>query len=210
MPFAEVFMSIHLLLGLTSLCVGGKWFLEEPSLKLRLIRLIFLSCIFSPMFVHVMKKTDKPFLEKYISIDNFSTKMNLDILDFQKKKEIPIHSQDDSHLRIVDLRNLIFFMILLGRFFQGRRLFQDLSKLRKLLRKAIPLRSHGKVSIVVSDRCLIPFSTRFLRRAYIVLPVSLFSSSERGFALGGITQYRFNIFNFYLLHCGYRRHCSGG
>ncbi len=65
-------------------------------------------------------------------------------------------------------------MFLLSGFAVGAlRTVARLRDLRALLRESVPLRRLGRVSIVVSDRTRVPFSTSVLGRAHVVLPVEL-------------------------------------
>lgn len=54
-----------------------------------------------------------------------------------------------------------------------RNAVRHIRDLREVVRAAVPLRMLGRVSIVVSDRVAVPFSTAIFGRAHVVVPVAL-------------------------------------
>ena len=63
----------------------------------------------------------------------------------------------------------------------GSILFRTISSvfaLRKTIRASYPWRKIGRVEIRLSDKVMVPFSTRGLRRRYIVIPSSILAESD--------------------------------
>ena len=76
--------------------------------------------------------------------------------------------------RQIELAVALATMFLLSGFaVSGLRTVARLRDLRALVRETVLLRRLGRVSIVVSDRARVPFSTTVLGRAHVVLPVEL-------------------------------------
>ena len=69
MLFLEILLSIHCLLLLSSWIIGGRWLANQPSFKLKLTRLLLISCVVSPLIIHCVDTTQKPKWLHYASID---------------------------------------------------------------------------------------------------------------------------------------------
>ena len=173
MPFIEGFLTIHGLLAISSLLMGGRWLLQQPSLKLRLARLVFASCILSPAAVHLVKQADRPILGKFVSLDALSDYTHKPFVNSHARTAAAMSVKPIQDFEKIDYRFLLLIVLVFGILYQGRRLLKDLRKIQAILSTTQTYRTKGRLSVQVSDRCLIPFSTRFLGRAYIILPVSL-------------------------------------
>ncbi len=69
--------------------------------------------------------------------------------------------------------------LLLGGFaFLSVRTLASALRLRAMLRRAYPWRRFGNIHLLLSDATMIPFSTRSLRRRFIVLPTSMLTDSR--------------------------------
>jgi beta-lactamase regulating signal transducer with metallopeptidase domain len=178
LPFIGFFLSIHFLLWLSSFCMGGNWLLQQPSLKLFIARLVFASCVLSPVAVCFVKQHDQPILAKFISLDDLYESSKEAILNQKKEASLVSPSAPISLVSNINYSYLAFIALFLGLVYQSIRFIKDLRKLRLVLRSAFPYRSYRRLSIKVSDRCLIPFSVRSISKAYIILPVSLLNSSQ--------------------------------
>jgi beta-lactamase regulating signal transducer with metallopeptidase domain/peroxiredoxin len=64
-------------------------------------------------------------------------------------------------------------LLLAGLTLSAVRTARRILQLRALIRAAVPFRSLGRVSIVVSERASVPFSTAIFGRAHVILPVGL-------------------------------------
>ncbi len=68
--------------------------------------------------------------------------------------------------------------LLAGAAFVGLRTLASAWRLRAMLRRAYPWRRFGNVHLLLSDATMIPFSTRSLRRRFIVIPTSMLVDSR--------------------------------
>ena len=175
MLFIEILLSIHCLLLVSSWFIGSGWLLNQPTFKLKLLRLLLVSCVISPLLVHCITPTQKQERLNSISLDALQKYVNQPIL---KTRPLGPTSQAESSQTMItpsygQLILLIFCALLL---FRAYRLVSGLNNLRLMLAEAIPYRKAGKLVIKVSHRCDIPFSVYLFNKSYIILPVSLFSS----------------------------------
>lgn len=177
MLFLEILLSIHCLLLLSSWLVGGRWLAKQPSFKLKLARLLLVSCVISPLLIHCINPIQKPERLKYVSLDALQEYVSQPILKteqsgFTRESEAALTISNISYCQVFCM---IFCLLIL---FRSYRVLLDLGKLRSMLGEAIPYRTSGKLVIKVSHHCHIPFSVYLFNKAYILLPVSLFSSSK--------------------------------
>ena len=177
MLFLEILLSIHCLLLLSSWLVGGRWLAKQPSFKLKLARLLLVSCVISPLLIHCINPIQKPERLQYVSLDALQEYVSQPILKteqsgFTRESEAALTISNISYCQVFCM---IFCLLIL---FRSYRVLLDLGKLRSMLGEAIPYRTSGKLVIKVSHHCHIPFSVYLFNKAYILLPVSLFSSSK--------------------------------
>ena len=175
--FIEIFLSIHVLLFVSSLFIRSHFLLHKPSFKLNLARLVIVSCVLSPVAVHFVKKTEKPFIANFVSMDTLQSYKNKPVLNKNTFDASSTQYVQASKISFMNYWPCLFILLLLGSLYQTSRLFKDLRKLKSVLRSAQIYRSFGRLTICVTDRCFIPFSVRWFNTAYIVLPVSLLNSS---------------------------------
>lgn len=177
MLFIEILLSIHCLLLVSSWFIGGRRLANQPSFKLKLVRLLLVSCVISPLLVHCINPTQKPERLHYVSLDGLQEVVNQPILKTESlgftRKSVP--ASTISNISYYQLFYVMFCLLILVR---GYRVLLGLGNLRSMLGEAIPYRTSGKLVIKVSHRCHVPFSVYFFNKAYIVLPVSLLSSSK--------------------------------
>lgn len=175
MLFLEILLSIHCLLLISSWGIDGRWLANQPSFKLKLTRLLLVSCVISPLIVHCINTNQKPERHHYASIDTLQEYVSRPILKAEPLQETPEAetSFSISNTSYFQLFYVVFYLFIL---FRSYKVILSLGNLRALLAEAIPYRTSGKLVIKVSHRCYIPFSVFLLNKAYIVLPVSLFSS----------------------------------
>lgn len=122
----------------------------------------------------LLKKIDAAPFANTMSFDSLPELTNMSISAKQNTLQIPVEHYIPHSF---DFTYLLVFVFLAGIVFHIFRFVKDFVKLQKLLKSSIPYKSSNKLSIQITDRCLIPFSVRFLNKAYIVLPVSLLTSS---------------------------------
>ncbi|KTC83165.1 M56 family metallopeptidase [Legionella cincinnatiensis] len=177
MLFIEILLSIHCLLWVSSWIIGTRWLTNQPSFKLKLARFLLVSCIVSPLIVQCINTTQKMERFNYVSFDAVQEYAKQPIL---KAEPLSIIRESASVFATSNINYLQLFLIILGLLIlvRGYRLWLGLYHLRVMIAEAIPYRTSGNLVIKVSHRCHIPFSVFLLNKAYIVLPVSLFSSSK--------------------------------
>ncbi len=177
MLFLEILLSIHCLLLVSSWVIGGRWLANQPSFKLKLARFLLVSCVISPLIVHCVNNNQKTERHYYASIDALQEYVNQPILISKSSQETPElkNTFSISNTSYFQLFYVVFCLLLL---FRSYKVLLSLGRLRALLAEAVPYRTSGKLIIKVSRHCHIPFSVVLLNKAYIVLPVSLFSSSK--------------------------------
>jgi beta-lactamase regulating signal transducer with metallopeptidase domain/beta-lactamase class D len=177
MLLLEILLSIHCLLLVSSWVIGGRWLANQPSFKLKLTRLLLISCAISPLIVHCINANQQTVRHHYASIDALQEYVSQPILQIKSSQFTPesITGFSIVNTNYFQLFYVVFFLIILGRSY---KVLSSLSSLRSLLGQAIPYRTSGKLIIKVSHHCHIPFSVVLLNKAYIVLPVSLLSSSK--------------------------------
>nr|UVT38006.1 hypothetical protein cemce18_00002 [uncultured bacterium] len=175
MLFIEILLSIHCLLLASSWLISRPWWVKQPSFKLKLARLLLISCVISPLLVHCISLSPTPEKLHYISLDVLQDYANQPIL-----KGVPAslsqRSASEFALSAISYSQLFCLLFTLFIAFRAYQLLSGLAQLRLLLNEAIPYRSSGRLLIKVSHRCHIPFSIYLFNKAYILLPVSLLSS----------------------------------
>ncbi|KTC89318.1 penicillin-binding transpeptidase domain-containing protein [Fluoribacter dumoffii] len=177
MQLIEIILSIHCLLLASSWFIGGRRLANQPSFKLKLARLLLVSCVVSPLLVQCIGSSQKPARLNIVSLDNLQGLMSQPVLKAQTVtvEQEPGTAYPLHNMSYYQLFGVIFCFIVM---YRSYRFLSALSGLRAFLAEAIPYRSSGKLMIKVSDRCHIPFSVYLFRKAYIVLPVSLLSSAR--------------------------------
>ncbi|HAT6364384.1 TPA: cell division protein FtsI, partial [Legionella pneumophila] len=136
-----------------------------------------ISCVISPLMVHCINTNQKFEQHHYASIDALQEYVNQPILKSKPSQDITesATSFSISNTSYFHLFYVVFCLLIL---FRSYKVLLSLGSLRALLAEAITYRTSGKLVIKVSRRCHIPFSVVLFNKAYIVLPVSLFSSSK--------------------------------
>ncbi len=157
--------------------IGGRWLANQPSFKLKLARLLLVSCVVSPLVVHCVSTTQKPERHHYESIDVLQEYVNQPILKAKPSQEA-FESESTFSIGNTSYFQLFYIVFCLLILFRGYKVVLALGRLNATLAEATPYRTSGKLVIKVSHRCHIPFSVVLFNKAYIVLPVSLLSSSK--------------------------------
>ncbi|MBA2649632.1 MAG: cell division protein FtsI [Legionella sp.] len=177
MLFIEIILSIHCLLLISSWFIGRQSSANQPSFNLKLMRLLLVSCVISPLIVHCIPQIEKPKRLHFVSLDTIQEYASQSILKtgdsgFTKPSVSALTINNVSYCQIF---YLLFCLLI---FIRGYRVWLGLGDLRLMLSEAVSYRRSGKLMIKVSHQCHVPFSVYFLNKAYIVLPVSLLSSSK--------------------------------
>ncbi len=177
MLFLEVVLSIHCLLLVSSWFIGRHWLVNQPSLKLKLVRILLVSCVISPCIVQCINPAEKPARIHSISLDALQEQVNQPILKSESfgLTDLSTRSIISGDFSYSQLFYVIFSLII---FMRGYRVLLDMRKVRSILNEAMLYRTSGKLVIKISDRCHVPFGVSFFNKAYIVLPLSLLSSAK--------------------------------
>jgi len=153
----------------------------------RIARVVFLTTVFSPFFAHAFLaisgtwEAPQPTSAEQTTLAPHALSEELrGASRLTAERLLPAgYDGADSFFRglepwQIELAVALATMFLLGGFAIGaKRTVARLRDLRTLVQEAVPLRRLGRVSIVVSDRVRVPFSTTVLGRAHVVLPVEL-------------------------------------
>lgn len=175
--FVESYVSIHSLLILGSVFAGR--FLLRSSSKLTLARILFIGCIVSPLLVKFVKPAERPLLTKFVNIEAAKKQINLPALNANAPATVDkTKNETISMVKDVNYSLLVAALFLALASFRSIRFVRDMIKVRAVLRKSQTLRRRRQLYIQISDQCHVPFSIRWFRRSYIVLPVSILSSAE--------------------------------
>ena len=177
MLLIEILLSIHCLIFISSWFISGQNFTSQPSFKLKLARFLLVSCVLSPLIVHCVNFSPKLVRHQYVSMDALKEYVNSPILKTSLQKPSPELTKI-SVINKVTCQHLLYLVLFLLIVFRTYRVLLDFKKLRTILDNAIPYRNSGKLRIKISDHCHIPFSVYLFNKAYILLPVSIFSSSK--------------------------------
>lgn len=181
MTFIEIFISIHLLLSLGSFFISVPFFSKHPSFKLRLIRLIFISCVFSPVVVYVLSPPQKTLVNPILPLEKLQKPSHKSVLNpefgYENETIISALKKSNEQLNFNFLFILIVTFLTLGALYRSFFLIKDMRKLRSVLGSALLYRRYGKIEIKVTDQCVVPFSVQLFQTAYIILPVSILHSS---------------------------------
>ncbi|MCW8450350.1 M56 family metallopeptidase [Legionella quinlivanii] len=176
MLFLEIVLSIHCLILLSSWFIRLPWLTEQPSLKLKLTRLLLASCVISPLIIQSIPSTPNIKLPKLVSLDSLQHYIKRPVVS----NDLTQSALDSPLPKVSELSYLKLFLLLFSLFISIRTywVYADWTRLRSLLSEAIPYRSAGRLRVKVSDQCHIPFSVNLFGKAYIVLPVSLLSTPK--------------------------------
>jgi len=158
--------------------IGGKWLQHNPSLKLKLLRILLVSCLLSPILVHSILPSQNNYLTKHAAFEAVQEQVSHSVNQLTQpfQGETKIHAiVNNAQLNYSTIALVLLGMIIL---FRLTRLWRDCRILIRMLQEAIPYRQSGRLVIKISSQCHIPFSLRLGKKAYIVLPVSLLSSSK--------------------------------
>src|SRR5262245_10919121 len=132
MSFLEIFLSIHGLVFLSSWLIGGRWLRQQPSFKLKLARLLLVSCVLSPLIVHCINPIKKNNRPKYLSFATVQEYINQPIL-----KTEPSQWSDESAIALtmpeIKYCQLLYALwaLLIG--FRAYRLLSGLARLKGIL-----------------------------------------------------------------------------
>lgn len=172
----QYYLISALLLVIAAALVGR--FPLSAKTKVLVSRLLLLVCLTGPLAVRFIEPPSTALSLSFVSLDGLeqggesSNKVSLNKgTDEKNQRSIPYPNAKD-------LEILLVTAILVGAGLRFALLLRDFHRLRRLVSVALPFRSFGALSVVVSGECQIPFSVRTLRRALVVVPLSLLGDSK--------------------------------
>ncbi len=154
--------------------------------QLKLLNTVFLAILFSPFLILGATALQQSLVGQVITV-------NLSDMVVSHYLNGGLEMRATDFERLVSLRDSIsgnvlrgenwLGIIILGTFATGlvvgaARLACSVFCLRKIVSSSYAWRSFGRVTIRLSDRTLVPFSTRGLRRYYIVIPSNMLGHAE--------------------------------
>ncbi len=189
----DAFLNANILLSVAYLiwrCVRGlmaRTGMEQAyGSQLKILNSVFLLIIFSPLIIHA-----------YLSLKNvgFTINVNFNLSDmvvshylnggFEMKAsdlEGLIRMRDTFMLNVVNgdgwIAQIVIAVFSVGFILGVTRPFYSIKCLRGIVKKSYKWRSFGRIRIQLSDRTLVPFSTRGLRCYYVVLPSHMLAQSH--------------------------------
>jgi beta-lactamase regulating signal transducer with metallopeptidase domain/beta-lactamase class D len=175
----EIIVCINFLFAVSYIFIKKISFPHKPSYQLHLARLLFLSCILSPIAVHFFNLPQKNIFSnmmtshivKTYSYSSVKNKIDEDI------DEASIATSSKPDLDFTYLYLLFSIIFVAGVLYRVYKIWKDIHKTKSIIYVAQPYKKAGKITIKISDQCVIPFSVRFGHAAYIILPVSILHSS---------------------------------
>lgn len=176
----EIMICMNILLLVSTLFIKKIVFRQKPSIQLYLARLLFMSCILSPIAIHFINLPQYSILGDNVtssvinqsSINAFKNKIseNIDELTISKS----LNPQIDFEYVYLVLCILYFS----GFIYRIMKFNEDIHKTKTIITLAEPYKASGNIAIKVTDDCVVPFSIRLMNTAYIILPISILRSSN--------------------------------
>jgi hypothetical protein len=165
-------------LSLNALLAGSALFARSssraPGRKLRLARLALLSCVVAPFVVSFVRPTHGPVIPTSVGLDEAPAPAQAAERELRESGESAVGSPSEPTAAWpLDPRLVAVLILLAGCSLRLVALARDVRSVRRLVARAQPLRRLGRVRLVVSEECGIPFSVRLFRTAHIVLPAPM-------------------------------------
>lgn len=177
-PIFEIMICMNFLFFVGAIFIKKILFTQKPSYQLHLARLIFLSCILSPIAVHFVNLPQKN-ITNIISADVIKESSYNSIKNkiYEEMNDVSISLTKTKTLDLTYLYLIVFIIFMLGLLYRTYKILKDINKTKSIIDSAQPYKMYGKVIIKISDQCVVPFSIRFIKKSYIILPVSILLSS---------------------------------
>lgn len=175
----EVIACMNFLFAASSLLIKKILCAQKPSCQLRLARLLFLSCILSPIAIHFINLPQNNILTSFVpdSVIEKSSYHSIKNRVYEDISEVSISLVKTKRIDLTYLYLIISSIFLSGLLYRTYKIYKDVSKARSIIDSAPLYKKYGRITIKISDRCVVPFSIRLVKAAYIILPVSILHSS---------------------------------
>jgi beta-lactamase regulating signal transducer with metallopeptidase domain/beta-lactamase class D len=178
-PLIEIIICMNFLLILSYIFIKKIVFKQKLFLKLYLARLLFMSCILSPIVMQLIYLPCSNMLNARVSssIENRSFIYSMKNKLSENINDISIAVSPTQKININHLYLMILAIFLLGIFYQINKICNNIRITKLLIGTAQLYKKRGKIIIKISDQCVIPFAIRGIRYVYIILPISILNSS---------------------------------
>ena len=151
---------------------------RSPQRKLWLARMVLLSAVLTPVLVRFAEPPQGALLPAVISLDEMPRLDLARIVKTPSSSSVPLEAPKRSAWHDIDPLWLCWAIVLLGGLMRLSRASRDLVRIRRLLHRAVALRSVGSLRVVVSAECRVPFSVAFFKKAYVVVPAHMLASAS--------------------------------
>ncbi|MCW5584363.1 MAG: cell division protein FtsI [Gammaproteobacteria bacterium] len=170
---------MNFLFAVGALFIRKILFTQKPSYQLLLVKLLFLSCIFSPIAIHFVNLPQKSILNRIAPI-NVISESSYHLI--QKKihegiNEVTILISPKPNIDLAYVYLVMSILFISGSLYRTCKIYRDILITKSIIDSAQPYKKHGKITIKISDQCVVPFSISFIKTAYIILPISILHSS---------------------------------
>ncbi|MCT8158755.1 M56 family metallopeptidase [Pseudoruegeria sp. SHC-113] len=187
-PVFEAFIDINIVLALAlALWFGLKVLLDKSplrhayGLKLRLLNGIAFAVVLTPLAVLIYLKAKLLFglardplnLSDLLVASYLKGDIAMKASAFESLLAWRGQATEHFLLRDTPIWLGLFSLLMLGALYYVVRLGLQILRLRATLSRCHEWRQFGSVSLLISDHLAVPFSTRGLRRRYVVLPAGL-------------------------------------
>lgn len=178
-PIFEIIICMNFLLALSAIFIKKISFPQKPSYQLRLARLLFMSCILSPIAVHFVNLPQKNILTGIVpsNVIKESSYHSIKNKFYENINEVSLSVSSKPKIDLTYLYLLVFILLVSGLLYRIYKIYKDINKTKSIIDLAQPYKKYGRITIKISDQCIVPFSIRLIQSSYIILPVSILHSS---------------------------------
>jgi beta-lactamase regulating signal transducer with metallopeptidase domain len=141
-----------------------------------LARAVLLGAALTPVLVRVAEPPRRALLPAVISLEEMPRLDLASLVTTPRTSFVLAEAATRPVWRSVDPLGLCWAMVLLGGLIRLSGTSRDFFRIRRLLRRAIALRSLGHVRVVASAECRVPFSIALFKKAYAVVPTHMLAS----------------------------------
>ena len=135
---------------------------HAPQRKLWLARTVLFSAVLMPVLVRFAGPPRAALLPAVLSLDEMPRLDLARIVQTPRDSVVPAEAPNRSAWHAVDPLRLSWIIVVVGGLIHLSRTSRDLVRIRRFLRRTVALRSIGRVRVVVSAECRVPFSVAFL------------------------------------------------
>lgn len=178
-PIFEIIICMNFLFAVSAIFIRKILFSQKPSYQLHLARLLFLSCILSPVAVHFVNLPQKDILTSIVPVNvvKESSYYSLKNKIYENINEAKISISSKPKIDLAYLYLIVSSIFLSGLLHRTYKITKDINKTKSIIDSAQLYKNHGRITVKISDQCIVPFSIRLIQSSYIILPVSILHSA---------------------------------